>query len=74
MIENMEEEIKKEEFEIKEENISIKEEVFPPSTVEDLSIYYDFPITRMLPGNHPSRQPSVSLRSEWVAELACHVQ
>ena len=33
-----------------------------------LSIYYDIPITRMLPGNHPSRQPSASLRSTWVTE------
>lgn len=40
MIENMEEEIKKEEFEIKEENISIKEEVFPHSTVEDTCNVY----------------------------------
>ena len=39
-----------------------------------LSFYYDIPITRMLPGNHPSRQPSASLRSKWVTELAWHVQ
>ena len=39
-------------------------------TVQCLSIYYDNPITRMLPGNHPSLQPSASLRSTWVTELA----
>ena len=39
-----------------------------------LSIYYDIPITRMLPGNHPSRQPTASLRSTWVTELAWHVK
>ena len=28
----------------------------------------------MLPGNHPSRQPSAPFRGAWITELAWHVQ
>jgi len=38
------------------------------------TFYHDNPITRTLPGNHPSLKPSASLRSMWVTELAWHVQ
>ena len=38
-----------------------------------LSIYYSSPITLMLSGNHPSRQPSASFQGAWITELAWHV-
>ena len=34
-----------------------------------LSIYYSSPITLMLSGNHPSRQPSASFQGAWITEL-----
>ena len=35
-----------------------------------LSIYYDSSITEVLPGNHPSQQPSALFLGAWITELA----
>ena len=40
MTENMEEELKKEDFEMKEENFSIKEEIITSTTIEDSCTVY----------------------------------
>ena len=35
----------------------------------NLAIYYDSPITRVLPGNHPSLQPRAPYWGAWIKEL-----
>jgi len=38
----------------------------------DLSIYYDSPKTQVLPGNHPSLQPTAPFWGTWITELVWH--